>query len=334
MPKDPQAAAPGRRRRERLVGEVHATVDGLLADQTDVGDLKIVNAALKEMRQAFGVFRQYRHVRKVSTFGSARTRPGDPTFQLAERFAGLIAEAGFMVITGAGPGIMEACQLGAGRERSFGVNIQLPFEQDANIVIHGDSKLLSFRYFFTRKLFFVKEAHAVVLFPGGFGTHDEGFEILTLLQTGKCQPLPAVFLDVPGGTYWKTWQRYVEDHILRRGMISRDDLALYRVTSDVEAAVREITGFYRVYNSSRYVRDDLVMRLNRPLPADFVDALAEEFADISNKPGIIQRPAFPVERDEPATFHLPRLVFQFDRVGIGRLRTMIDRINLAPERAD
>jgi uncharacterized protein (TIGR00730 family) len=328
-----RAAARERKRKERIIAEVHADIDGLLEDAAEIGDLKIVNAALAEMRKAFRVFSQYRAVRKVTTFGSARTRPGDASYRLAERFGHLIAEAGFMVITGAGPGIMEACQSGAGRERSFGVNIQLPFEQSANTVIHGDAKLISFKYFFTRKLFFVKEAHAVVLFPGGFGTHDEGFETLTLLQTGKCPLLPVVFLDAPGGTYWKTWQRYVEDHILRRGMISPPDLVLYKVTSDVEEAVREITTFYRVYHSSRYVRDELVLRLYRPLPEEFVAALAEEFADILKSPGIVQRRAFPVERDEPEIFHLPRLALHFDRVSVGRLRMMIDRINQAPEEA-
>jgi len=316
-------------REERLVKEIQTTVKGLLEDAASVGDLKIVNAALKEMRNAFGVFAEYRNQRKVSTFGSARTREGDPTFQLAERFAHLIAQAGFMVITGAGPGIMGACQRGAGRARSFGVDIELPFEQSANPVIEGDPKHMPFKYFFTRKLFFVKEADAVVLFPGGFGTHDEGFEILTLLQTGKSNLKPAVFLDIPGGTYWKTWQRYVEDHILRRGMIAPKDLALYKVTDDVEVAVHEITTFYRVYHSLRYVRDQLVLRLNRALPADFVDQLAREFADIMPSPGIAQRAAFPVEHDEPETFHLPRLAFEFDRVSHGRLRMMIDRINQA-----
>jgi uncharacterized protein (TIGR00730 family) len=317
-------------REERILEEINNTAKGLLEDRASVGDLKIVNAALKEMRHAFAVFSEYHNQRKVSTFGSARTKEGDPTFTLAERFAHLIAQAGFMVITGAGPGIMGACQRGAGRARSFGVDIELPFEESANPVIQGDPKHMSFKYFFTRKLFFVKEAHAVVLFPGGFGTHDEGFEILTLLQTGKSKLLPAVFLDVSGGTYWKTWQRYVEDHILRRGMISPDDLSLYKVLDDVEEAVREITTFYKVYHSSRYVRDQLVLRLNRALPAEFVDQLGQEFAAIMSSPGIAQRQAFAVEKDEPELFHLPRLAFRFNRLNVGRLRMMIDRINQFP----
>jgi len=269
-------------------------------------------------------------VRKVSTFGSARTRAGDPVFRLAEEFARRIADRGYMVITGAGPGIMEACQRGAGRARSFGVNITLPHEQAANPVIRDDPKFLSFRYFFTRKLFFLKEADAVVLFPGGFGTHDEGFETLTLLQTGKTQPLPLVLLDRPRGTYWKTWQRYVEDHLLRRSMVQKEDRALFKVVDNVDAAVQEITAFHRVYHSSRYVRDRLAIRLTRRLPEDLVDRLAAEFRDIVADGRMEQRGAFDVERDDAAIFHLPRLVFRFNRVNFGRLRMLIDCLNQAP----
>jgi hypothetical protein len=190
---------------------------------------------------------------------------------------------------------------------------------------------MSFRYFFTRKLFFIKEANAVILFPGGFGTHDEGFEVLTLLQTGKCQPLPLVLLDKPRGTYWKTWNRYVEDHLLRRHLISTEDLSLYQVTDNVDAAVDEITRFYRVFHSSRYVRDTLVLRTNYEVDTSFVAALAEEFADIVRKPGIEQRKAFSVERDDPEIWHLPRLALRFNRTNFGRLRQLIDRLNEAPE---
>lgn len=312
---------------EQLVERLHATADQMLADGTGIGELKIAAAALREMRDAFALFAPYRHTRKVSCFGSARTQVGDPVFRLAEAFAQRVADAGFMVITGAGPGIMEACQRGAGRERSFGVSILLPFEQEANVVIRDDTKFMDFRYFFTRKLFFIKEAHGVALFPGGFGTHDEGFEVLTLLQTGKCQPMPLVALDAPKGTYWRSWDRYIRDHLLAPGMISADDLALYKVTDSVEEAVEELTGFYRVYHSSRYVHDQLVLRLNRPLPSRFLAQLAEEFRDIIASGTIRQRGAFPVERDDPDTIHLPRLVFRFDREHFGRLRTLIDRVN-------
>ncbi len=334
-PRPPSAPTPTPARLEAAqrayLDDIVATVDNLRRDGATVGDLKIVAGALKEMRRAFKVFATYRHVPKVSTFGSARTQPGDPVFQLAEAFARRVADRGFMVITGAGPGIMEACQRGAGRTRSFGVNIRLPHEQAANVVITGDPKLLTFRYFFARKLFFLKEAAAVVLFPGGFGTLDEGFETLTLLQTGKTQPMPLILLDQSGGTYWRAWQRYVEDHILRGGMITTDELALYRVTDDVDTAVDEITTFYRVYHSSRYVRDQLVIRLTRPIPHAFVAQLAHEFRDIIRDGAILQRPSLPAERDEPAVALLPRLVLRFDRVHFGRLRLLINRLNTAPE---
>jgi uncharacterized protein (TIGR00730 family) len=263
-------------------------------------------------------------------FGSARTQPTRQEYQQGVEFGRKIAAAGFMVITGAGPGIMEACQRGAGRERSFGINIRLPHEQSANVVISGDPKLINFRYFFTRKLFFLKEADAVVLFPGGFGTHDEGFETLTLLQTGKTRPVPLVLLDRSRGTYWKTWQRYVEDHILRRGMIAPEDLALYKVTDNVDAAVNEIVTYYSVYHSSRFVRDRFVMRLTRRLPEAYVRALAAEFGGITTDGVFEQRAAFSVERNEPEIFDLPRLVLRFNRLHFGRLRQLIDRINAAP----
>jgi uncharacterized protein (TIGR00730 family) len=315
---------------ERYVNDLIAIAQQLLSDGASVGDLKIATGALHEMREAFKVFAAYHGVRKVSTFGSARTHEGDPVFKLAADFARRIADCGYMIITGAGPGIMEACQRGAGRDRSFGVNIRLPFEQEANSIISGDPKLMSFRYFFARKLFFLKDADAVVLFPGGFGTHDEGFETLTLLQTGKTRPMPLVLLDRPRGTYWKTWQRYVEDHLLRRRMIDKEDLALYLVTDNVDAAVNEITGFYRVYHSSRYVRDRFVIRISRRLPTDFIDGLAAEFGDIIGDGAITQRDALRAERDEPDIVHLPRLVMHFERAHFGRLRMLIDRLNQAP----
>ena len=318
-----------RTRAQRLLEQITTTIQAMDSDGISVGDLKIVARALQEMRAAFAMFAPYRDSRKVSTFGSARTQENDAIFRTAENFARAIADAGFMVVTGAGGGIMEACQRGAGRERSFGVNILLPFEQEPNQVISGDIKLVAFNYFFVRKLFFIKETHAVALFPGGFGTHDEGFEVLTLLQTGKCQPLPLVLLDQPRGTYWKTWHRYVQEHLLRRRMISPEDLSLYRVTDSVEEAVGEITRFYRAFHSIRYVRDLLVIRLSRPLAPEIVAALAAEFRDIIVAGTIELCSPFPVERDEPATLHLPRIAFRFDRRNFGRLRMLIDAINAA-----
>ncbi|HJQ85055.1 MAG TPA: TIGR00730 family Rossman fold protein [Candidatus Binatia bacterium] len=312
---------------EQLIREMIESCLKLLRDGTRLGDVKLLNAALRELRYALKVFAPYRSVRKVSVFGSARLAQQSPPCRTAKEFARRITGAGFMVITGAGHGIMQACQEGAGRERSFGVNIRLPFEQEPNEFIRKDPKLLTFRYFFTRKLMFIKEADAATLFPGGFGTHDEAFECLTLVQTGKTRPMPIVFLDAPRGTYWKTWKRYVEDHLLRPRLISEEDLSLFKVTSSVDEAIEEITRFYRVYHSARSVGSRLVLRLTRPLPPEAVEALAREFADIIVSGTIEQRPALEEEADEPELASLPRLVFAFNRANFGRLRQLIDRVN-------
>src|SRR5438874_8486730 len=295
------------RREDRLITEMIENALKLLRDGTSLGDVKILNASLRELRYAFKVFAPYRGVRKVSVFGSARSAPTAPASRAAREFAQRIAAAGYMVITGAGPGIMSACQEGAGRERSFGVNIRLPFEQEPNEFIAKDAKLLTFRYFFTRKLIFIKEADAAALFPGGFGTHDEAYECLTLVQTGKTRPMPIVFLDAPRGTYWKTWKRYVEEHLLRHRLISEEDLALFKVTSSVDEAVEEITRFYRVYHSARTVGPRLVIRLTRAIPAALVASLGREFADILVSGAFTQGAALPEEADEPELATLPRL---------------------------
>jgi hypothetical protein len=313
-------------REEQLVREMIETCLKLLRDGTRVGDVKLLNSALRELRYAFKVFAPYRSVRKVSVFGSARTRPQAAAYRTAAEFARRITAEGYMVITGAGSGIMRACQEGAGSERSFGVNIRLPFEQEPNEIISKDPKLSTFRYFFTRKLMFMKEADAAALFPGGFGTHDEGYECLTLVQTGKTKPMPIVFVDAPRGTYWKTWRRYVEEHLLRHGLISEEDMSLFKVTSSVEEAVSEITGFYRVYHSSRTVGRQLVIRLARPISERLVARLSQDFADILQRGEIVQTVALE-EEDEPELASLPRLVLAFDRSSFGRLRQLIDRLN-------
>jgi hypothetical protein len=319
--------ADGLRPEEQLVREMIETCLKLLRDGTRLGDVKLLNAALRELRYAFKIFTPYRAVRKVSVFGSARLAQDSPPSRTAREFARRITAEGFMVITGAGHGIMQACQEGAGRGRSFGVNIRLPFEQAPNEFINKDPKLLTFRYFFTRKLIFIKEADAAVLFPGGFGTHDEAYECLTLVQTGKSRPMPIVFLDAPRGTYWKTWKRYVEDHLLRQRLISPEDLSLFKVTSSVDEAVEEMTRFYRVYHSARTVGRLLVLRLMREIPATLVKALGRDFADIVTSGTIEQRPALAEELDEPEIAALPRLVFHFNRTNFGRLRELIDRLN-------
>jgi uncharacterized protein (TIGR00730 family) len=312
---------------DQYVREMVETSLRLLRDGTRLGDVKLLNAALRELRYAFKVFAPYRHIRKVSVFGSARLAPDTPAARTAHEFARRIVADNYMIITGAGGGIMGACQRGAGRDRSFGVNIRLPFEQEPNEFINKDPKLLTFRYFFTRKLMFIKEADAAALFPGGFGTHDEAYECLTLVQTGKTKPMPIVFVDAPRGTYWKTWKRYVEDHLLRARMISDEDMALFKVTTSVDEAVEEITRFYRVYHSARTVGRRLVIRLTHAIPEPLVEALSRDFADIVVSGPIVQSPALEEEDDEPELASLPRLVFNFNRTNFGRLRQLIDRVN-------
>src|SRR5438874_1869348 len=265
---------------EQLVAQLKETADKLIRDQTNRGDVKLLSTALKELRYAFKVFAPYRNRRKVTVFGSARIGAEHPAYKEAVDFSRRVAEAGYMVITGAASGIMEAGHVGAGRENSIGVNILLPFEQEANPIIAGDIKLMHLKYFFTRKLLFVKESDAVALFPGGFGTQDEGFEVLTLVQTGKSHLFPIVMVDEPGGDYWRQWEKYIKEVLLARRMISPADLALFKVTDSVDEAVDEVLRFYRVYHSMRYVRGDLVLRLRHELPEGLLERVRAEFADI------------------------------------------------------
>jgi uncharacterized protein (TIGR00730 family) len=297
----------------------------LLRDEADRGDVKLVNAALKELRHSFRVFSDYQHHRKVAVFGSARTKPEAPAWQQAFDFAERIAAEGWMVITGAGDGIMGAAQGGAGRAQSFGVNIRLPFEQAANPVIAGDPKLINFRYFFTRKVTFVKEAHAIALFPGGFGTLDEGFEALTLIQTGKSEILPVVFVDAPGGSYWSDWQEWVHSHLLDGGLISRQDLSLFRVTDRVEDAIAEILNFYSNYHSSRYRGEKLYLRVRRLPNEAELDDLNARFADLLVG-GKIE--ALKDESVRAGEVHeLPCVALRFNRRDMGKLRLLIDTLN-------
>lgn len=289
------------------------------------GDLKVMHRTVRELRYALSVFERYRGMRKVTVFGSARALPSAPTYSMARAFAQRMVEAGFMVITGAGAGIMHAAQQGAGRDNSFGLNILLPFEQTANEVILNDPKLIYFKYFFVRKLIFVKETHAFALFPGGFGTHDEAFEALTLLQTGKSDPMPVVFVDAPGSTYWHDWHDFLQRHMVQQGLIVPSDLHLFKVTSDVDAAVHEITTFYRNYHSSRYVNGQLLIRLQRlPAPA-MLARLSDDFRDILTQGEIVAMEPPGDSADEAP--HLPRLLLWFNRIHFGRLRQLIDALN-------
>lgn len=310
-----------------LIATIKDSADRLQADRTSRGDLKILSRAIQELAYAFKVFEPYRKRRRVTIFGSARTQPDAPSYQQAVAFGRAMAEQKWLVVTGAASGIMEAGHVGAGRENSMGINIMLPFEQEANSVIAGDPKLVHMNYFFTRKVMFVKECDAVVLLPGGFGTLDEGTEVLTLLQTGKRDIVPVVFLDEPGGDFWSAFQTFVDDRLLARGMISPEDLSLYKLTDSIPAAVDEILGFYKVFHSMRYVRRRLVFRLQQAPSPELLEAINEEFSDILIDGTFQVRGAFGEERDETELASLPRLVFHFNRRSLGRLRQLIDALN-------
>jgi uncharacterized protein (TIGR00730 family) len=312
---------------EQLVQQLKETADKLIRDHANRGDVKLLSTALKELRYSFKVFAPYRTRRKVTVFGSARLKSDHPAFLQAEEFSRRMAQAGYMVITGAASGIMEAGHVGAGRDNSIGVNILLPFEQSANSVIAGDIKLMHLKYFFTRKLLFVKECDAVALFPGGFGTLDEGFEVLTLVQTGKSHLFPIVMVDEPGGDYWKRLDGFIREVLLERGLISPADTALFKVTDSVDEAVREVQNFYRVYHSMRYVRGDLVLRLQKPLSEALLGRIRVEFADILEAGTFEQTTAHADEANDPHVADLPRLRFRFDRRNLGRLRMLVDTIN-------
>jgi len=306
--------------------EILVTAVGLGQDDVDRLDLKITNAALREMRKAFAVFAPYRSIPKATLFGSARARPEDPLYVQARDLASLLAGAGWMVVTGGGPGIMAAGMEGAGRDRSFGITIRLPFEQ-ANTFLAGDPKQVEMKYFFTRKLMLLKESAGFVVLPGGFGTLDEALELLTLVQTGKAEPAPIVLLDVAGGTYWQALERFMTDEVTRRGFIGPEDRSLYRRTDDAREAAQEILGFYRNYHSRRFVGDLLVLRL-RSVPEERERlALSEEFADICTEGGLEASGPLDAEVADDDNVALPRLVLRFDRAGHGRLRQLIDSLN-------
>ena len=312
-----------------FIQQMLTTVLKLHEDGAPTGDLKITNVALKELRYGFKVFAPYRDVRKVTVFGSARTPQTDPGAEAARQFGRRMVEAGWMVVTGAGAGIMGAAQEGAGGERSFGLNIRLPFEQEANPWIASDPKLITFKYFFTRKLFLVKEAHAFALFPGGFGTMDETFEALTLFQTGKSTIVPIVLVEAGPRAYWRAWDAFLRGMLVEGGFIEPADLDFYRIVDSVEAAVREIEGFYRVFHSARIVGDDLVFRLKRPLTDGDLAEIQERFDDILK--GRIDQLSGPAPQELPEFVELPRLVLPFKRVSYARLRQLIDFINTRPD---
>ncbi|MEA5564180.1 LOG family protein [Anabaena sp. UHCC 0399] len=311
---------------QQLIQQALATIIRLADSDIDRLDWKILSASLADMERGFELFYDYRHVRKVTIFGSARLSSATPEYQMALQFGRAVTKLGFMVMTGGGGGIMEAGHEGAGRENSFGLNIQLPFEQEANPIIEGDPKLIHFKYFFTRKLFLLKESDAVALFPGGFGTQDEAFECMTLSQTGKFGPVPVVLIDHPGGDYWQSWSQYINEHLVKEGLVSPEDPNLYTVTDNLEVACDAITRFYQVYHSSRYVGDQLVIRLMQELSDAEVEYLNDQFSDIIVKGRIEKSPTLPQENQDE-TFDLPRIVLYFNQRDLGRLYQMIAAIN-------
>jgi uncharacterized protein (TIGR00730 family) len=309
----------------RLYGEMLTTVLKMFEDGAGIADLRIAHMALKEMRYGFKVFAPYRQVPKVTVFGSARTLPVHAISAQAYGFGKRMIDAGWMVITGAGSGVMGAAQEGAGRERSFGLNIRLPSEQEANPWIADDPKLISFKYFFTRKLFLVREAHAMAFFPGGFGTCDEVFEALTLTQTGKQPVLPVVLVDENGGTYWKRFAEFIRAELVGKGMISAEDTGLFRITDDLDEAVAEILDFYRVYHSQRYVGGNLIFRLRRALSVETLADLNGRFGDILD--GRAEQSTGPLKAENGEFPELPRLVLPFNRASFSRIRQVIDFVN-------
>lgn len=295
-------------------------------DELDILDLKVINRSVDEFRYAVKVFKPYRAVRRVSIFGSARTGEDEPYYDLAVQFGRLMAKDGFMAITGAASGIMKAGIDGAGLGNSFGVNIMLPFEKP-NDVMQDDPKMIIFRYFFIRKIFFIMETDACALFPGGFGTHDEGFEVLTLLQTGKARPMPVVLMELPGDDYWETWDRFARDQVLARGIISPEDLSLYKIAHSAEEAMAWIKSYYSTYHSVRQVRDRLVIRLERELSDGHVAQLNDSFPDLLESGQIVKAEPLRQEEDEPDLWSKPRISFRYNKKSAGRLNEMILAIN-------
>lgn len=317
----------GAEKSPELIEEMIVTALKIARDRMSVADLKLINRSMKEMRNAAKVFAPFQYLRKVAVFGSARVSADSAEFKVAEDFGREMVAHKFMVITGGGDGIMGAAQRGAGRKHSFGINIRLPFEQRANEIIEGDPKLINLNYFFTRKLTFVKEAHAFALFPGGFGTLDETFEVLTLMQTGKARIIPVVLLDRPRGNYWDTWMKFLTNRLLRSAFISPEDFSFFKIMHNVRDAVQEILQFYKMYHSMRWVRERLVIRLNRALSKRAISDLNEKFAGVLRKGEIIQGAALREEKNEPEIWNLPRLILTPYRDRFGRLRQLIDAIN-------
>lgn len=312
---------------ENILREILTTSVKLGKESGDRGDLKLVNNTLKELRYSFKVFSPYRAVKKVIIFGSARSKSNSAEYKMAEEFSRKLTEKGYMVVTGGGPGVMEAGNKGAGSGKDFALNIRLPFEQKPNPYIDEKEKLINFKYFFTRKLIFVKETDATALFPGGFGTLDEGFEMITLVQTGKSRPRPIVLMEPKGSTYWRSWMYFVKSQLVKKGFIKQEDLNLFQIVKTTDQAVSYIENFYRVYHSIRYVAGLAVLRLNRQISPKTLKFINQEFKDILTSGQIQICPPTPKEIQEKEFLDLPRLVMNFNLRDYGRLCEMIQVIN-------
>ena len=312
---------------EHILHEILTTAVKLGLESRDAGDLKLVNNTLKELRYSFKIFAPYRHTKKVIIFGSARTKKTSAEYKMAEEFARKLTEKGYMVVTGGGPGIMEAGNKGAKAGKEFALNIRLPFEQKPNPYIYEKEKIINYKYFFIRKLIFVKETDATAIFPGGFGTHDEGFEMLTLVQTGKSKPRPIVFIEPKGSTYWSVWSRFINKELLKNGLIDKNDLSLFRIVTSVDEAIKYIEDFYKVYHSIRYISGFTVLRLNRKISDNTLSLLNQNFKDIL-KAGEIKFTSPMMKEIEDGEYpDLPRLVMNFNMHDYGRLCEMIHVIN-------
>ena len=310
---------------ENIYQDMLLNIQQLREERLDAAEIRLLNTAFKELRYALKVFKPYRLIPKAAVFGSARTPKNHPNFILTEKFGKILAKKGWMIITGGASGIMEAAMIGAGAKNSFGLNILLPFEQDANPVIRGNSKLIYFKYFFTRKLMFLKESQATVLFPGGFGTFDEGFESFTLVQTGKAKPRPLVLVDTPGSNFWKSALQFFKANMENEGLISKGDLGLMRHVQDADLAVKELVRFYSNYHSSRFFKDSYLIRLRKPLSDRQIQFLNKDFKMII-RTGHFERLADLSEEDNKDT-KLERIVFDFNRSDYNHLRTLIDYLN-------
>ena len=312
---------------EHLLQEILTTVVKLGKESSDKGDLKLINAALKELRYAFKIFSPYRNVKKVAIFGSARAKRSSSEYKMAESFAKKITEKGYLVVTGGGSGIMEAGNKGAGRGKDFALNIRLPFEQKPNPYIDEKEKFINFKYFFTRKLIFIKETDATVLFPGGFGTLDEGFEALTLIQTGKSKPRPIVLMEPQGSTYWKVWENFINKELAKNGFIQKEDFSLFHVAKNVDEAIEYIENFYKVYHSIRYSLGLTILRLNKTLSDETLKILNKKFKDILTSGKIYLSPATEEEARKGECIDLPRIAMKFNYHDYGRLCELISTIN-------